>query len=460
MSFFAKLAALITAILIAVTGVSQSVIGFTEGEPIQATKHDYCFDNDKLLIGAYYGDPSRVKEAAEAGIEFFIDSSVSESYLDECQKYGIGIIAGGYNFTRDYGNSDSSTVDRWVNSDVSQYKNHAALWGDDLIDEPGADSYENLSRAIEAYKVKHPEKIGLINLFPMYANEEQLNCDSELNAFSKILLSGTSFGNDSADKYKRYVSRYINTIDTDYICMDFYPYYARQNSLGKTEKYTNDTWIGNLDILAEACRETGRDLWVITQAAGCTKDGAESGPRYCENPEDIAQQAYASLAFGTKAIIHAEFAARGWWDPETSHMIDSQGNCTPTYYAVQKIDGYLAAFADEYGKYDYTSTYLLHPGKVAGYTAGTLATQVESEMGNVKSMNALAVGTFTGDSGKAYVIANMEELEKGITAKATFTCDSGKTVTVYQKGEIKTYTGVEKINLTFEPGDGAYITVK
>lgn len=460
MKIYTKIIAFLTSILLLVSGVQQSVIGFTTGDAITAQRHSYCFDNDKLLIGAYYADPNKIELASEAGIEFFIDSSVTKELLDECQKYSIGVIAGGYNLGRDYGTATDATISQWVNYDVKNYKNHPALWGDDLIDEPGAKSYDALAKAVNAYAGYNPDKLALINLFPIYASEEQLECPSKQNLIQQALLHCTASGGKAVDSYKQYVSEYINKIDTDYICVDIYPMHARLDKKGNTEKYTSGNWLNNLDILAEACRKTNRDLWVITQAAGQTKDGSGTeSPRYCVNDEDISQQAYASLAFGAKAIIHAEFAAKGWWQSD-SHMIDKDGNPTATYYAVKNVDSYLAKFAKEYGKYDYVSTYLLNTCRVAGYKMGLLANQNIDEMGNVKSLNGLAVGTFKSDEGKAYVVANMEELNNSVTATAVFESEKGQTVTVWQKNDCTVYAGGKDIKLTLEPGEGVYITVK
>ncbi|MCR5151389.1 MAG: hypothetical protein K6B52_09230 [Clostridiales bacterium] len=460
-ALFYRITGLLFSLLFAITGVNESVIGFTDGTPIKAKDRNYSFSEDgRLLIGAYYADPDKLEEAKQAGLEFFITDGVNEKMLNECERLGLGVIAGGYNLPRGYGNLSDSVRDRWVDFDISEYKNHPALWGDDLIDEPGADSFVSISKALEAYYSKTRGKIGLVNLFPMYATGEQLNEESGLTFLQKLMLYPAGI-DDSADMFKRYLSDYINKIDTDYICVDIYPMHERAGKNGELTKITSPTWVRSLDILAQACRDTNRSLWIITQAAGLTSEGVpgKENPRWCDEISDVSQQAYASLAFGAGAIIHAEYAARGWWD-KGSHMIDENGNTTDTYDAVKAVNMDLKAFALEYGKYSYSSSFLVNGSKAAGFSGGRLAVQKNGDVIDILSKNALLVGCFDGEEGKAYVVANMEELEKNVTASAVCKVPSGKTLTLYQGGETKEYSGGKTLRLSLAPGEGVFFTVR
>lgn len=455
--FFSKIIALLSALLFAITGVSGSTIGTTEGTPIQATKREYKFDNDKLLIGGYYSREDELQYCNDAGIEFIIASGVNEKYLDTAYSYGVGIIASSYNLPYCYENMTDGATGSYVNANPAAYKDHPALWGDNMIDEPHAGSFKNIADSANAYYSKFPGKLPFINLFPMYANEDQLDEHMTLNPLDILLTPTSDQFTDQVNRYKAHVSDYINTIDTDYICVDIYPYHSTMKN-GKEVKYTDECWLRNLDVLAEACRETGRDLWVIPQAAGLTKDGSEENVRWCDEVSDISQQDYACLAFGTKAIIYGLYGRDGWWDMD-SHMIGSDGKPTDTYYAVSEVDGWLADFAEVYGDYQYTSTYLLNRSKATGYRHGNLLCAVDSERGNIKSNDGLLIGTFTGDNGaKAYVVTNIEELNKDSGAKFSFDVPEGKTATVYYRGNVMNKPS--DFTMEIGAGDGVYITVK
>lgn len=457
-NLLAKITSLFMSVIFAITGLSPSVINFSEGEPIQAVKQEYCFDNSGLIIGGYYAREDELQYCEDAGIQFIVASGVNEHYLDTAQSCNVGIIATSYNLPYCYAEMTDGATQSYINADPAAYKDHPALWGDNVIDEPWATEYAKVGQCVDSYYSKFPGKLPFVNLFPSYASAEQLAEHESLSFAKKIFSPLSDQFTDTVNRYKLYTSDYINNIGTDYICVDIYPYRAELKN-GRTVKSTDDNWIRNLDLLAEACRETNRDLWVIPQSAGLTKDGADGKDmRWCDEAEDISQQVYASLAFGSKAIIYGLYGRDGWWDSD-SHMIGSDGKPTETYYAVSEVNSCLKLFSEEFGKYDYTSTYFINTLGATGFTRGRLNCEVLSERGNITSCDSLLVGTFTGDDdSKAYIIANMEELDDNKSADFRFDVPKGKTATVYYQNETATYTNSFK--MTLGSGDGVYVTVK
>jgi hypothetical protein len=454
--FITRLFASLTALIVSFTGVTGSLIGLTEGTPITATRHNYFFDSGRLLIGGYCNTPfdlNSVQYAVDAGLDYLV-GFVNEEYLDKCDEYGLGMIALSYNGASMYMDVSQEGKQTWMSITEEAYKAHPALWGDEIIDEPINTEFSDISDIVDCYYANVPGRIPYVNLFPMYASSEQLGNLPEIPLAAKVLLFNTDYSDKSIDKYKRHISDYINTINTDYISTDIYPY--RLTSTKKSPS-TYDGWLRNLDILAEACREAGRDLWVIIQAFGYTPETATGGERYSDSVEQMRQQAYASLAFGAKNINYACFYT-GWGDA-ASHMLDDSGNKTPTYYAVQKTNSELKRFADIYGDYKYTSTFMLNSEIVAGQKYGYLATENEACKPVIESNNGLLVGTFEKDGGKAYVITNMQEVKDSVMAAATLTVPDAASLTIYQQGQITTVNS-GTVNLTLLPGEGVFVTAQ
>ena len=296
-----------------------SVTGSTDAKPIIATQREYRFDRDALLLGAYC---LRVDEHfeetrewfKEAGLQFPVavsGNALNEEDLDWFLENGMGIIIA-------------------PRSDYYLNMRHEAIWGVDLRDEPSAAEFPALQEQVQALYAQDQNHFPLINLFPMYAGTQQLGeeCDVPLarDHFRIDPFNGNSI------RYRMHLSDYIGTIDSDLISADIYALYI-DNETGKLSTYGH--WLRNLDILAEACRASGRDLWVITQAAGNAKEEG-GGMRHCDDPKDQRWQNYVSLAFGAKAIIYGCYYT-GWWD-QSSHMIDNSGKRTATYYAVQQVN--------------------------------------------------------------------------------------------------------------------------
>ncbi len=427
-----------------------SVINFTSGEPITATRQKYDFDNSGLLIGGYcfdHKDETHVKYAKQAGLDFVV-STATEEMLDLCDENSLGVIV------KNYKGLSYARLSEWLEFDGADYYcDHESVWGHDLIDEPKTQAFANIAQTTNHFYSQTDGKIALVNLFPMYASGEQLGIESDISPLNELLYYRRDASNEFIDRYKRYISDYINTIDTDYICADIYPLMETPEG----EKRTLQSWLRNLDILSEACRETGRDLWVIAQCTGEIRD--DTYPRYCDNSGDIRWQAYVTLSFGGKAIMYACYDG-GWWD-DASHAIDPDGNRTQTYYALQEVNNELHSFADIYGDYTNNGAYMLNKLHSAGCYEDSFLMPLKTEKPRITSCDPLLVGCFDGKDGdsKAYTVVNMSEPRDNAGADFTLKLNNGETATVYQKGVAKTYDS-GKVSITLECEEGVFITVK
>ena len=452
-SIFRRCLTLLMSVILIMPASLGSVVGFTQGTPIRAKRQNYSFDNSRLLIGGYnmnHRQEKYVKYAKDADFDFFI-TGTDEPFLDLCDRYGIGVIAKNYKLPTFY--YEVKNPSQWLTLMPGDIQNtHASVWGNDLIDEPTSAEFERLSEIVKTYYMSMPNKLPLINLFPIYANEEQLGNSADISVLNKVLFLNRDVTNPYVDKYRRHVSDYINKIDTDYISVDIYPLGIEANG----EKSTRVLWLRNLDILAEACRATGRDLWVITQATGeAAKEGSYARP--CDTA-DIRWQSYVTVAFGAKAIIHACYDG-GWWDSST-HLINPAGERTETYYSVKQVNSELKAFAGVYGNYESKGAYLLNKRSCAGVLDDAYLTPVETKKPQLNSCDPLLVGCFDlkdGD-GKAYTVVNMSEPQLDTDAAFTLNIPSGKTAVVYRKGAAESYPS-GKLALTLESCEGVFITV-
>ena len=438
--FFQKLIAFFTALMISFSGVA-SVVGSSNVEPIPATERTYRFDQDKLLFGAYcfhkHDNYGTLREwFKEAGLNFAVSTwgqQLTEDDLNWLDENGIGIFA------------PNNAYYRGIKRDC--------IWGVDYRDEPASADFESLAEGVRELYAEDANRFPLINLFPMYASSEQLGEQSDIpGAFGNNLLDAF---NSNSIEYRKHVCNYVGTIDSDIISVDIYPLHVDKET---GELTTYEYWLRNLDILAEACRKTDRDLWVVTQAAGNTKE-EDGGMRHCDTPEDQRWQNYVSLAFGAKAIIYACYY-QGWWDQD-SHMIDNSGQRTDTYYAVQQVNREMSVFADLYGKYENHGAVVynrLNPD-CAGAKLG-LVRVAQKYKPHVLTSAPILCGCFTqkdGD-GSAYVFTNMYEPQTGKSATFTATFPHAKQITVYRKGQATQVSG-SSVRLTLENREGVFVTV-
>lgn len=439
---FTKVMAFFMALFTLVTSGVAPVVGSTDAEPIAATKREYRFDRDRLLFGAYcFRVDEHFEETREwfreAGLQFPVSVSgedLTEEDLDWFTANGLGLIAPG--------------------SDYYLNMKHDAIWGIDLRDEPPADDFAVLQEQVQDLYAQDPNRFPLINLLPMYASGEQLGENDALPGF--VGDSPLDTFCERAVRYRMHVSDYIGTVDSDIISVDIYPLSVKED--GALDTYMH--WMRNLDILAAACRETGRDLWVITQAAGLADvgDGVASY-RYCKTVEDQRWQNYVTIAFGAKAIIYGCYYG-GWWNDD-SHMLNDAGERTDTYYAVKQVNEEMSVFAGEYGKYENQGAVMynrIHP-HASGVSLGTTKVKAKYKP-RMRTAAPVLCGCFTekdGD-GRAFVFTNMYDPELAKTASFTATFPGAKRITLYRKGE-KTVIDGNKLKLTLDSREGVFVTV-
>ena len=437
-----KLIAFFTALITMFSGGAASVVGTTEAEPITATEREYRFDQDGLLFGVYcfhkHDNFETLREYfKDAGLQFAISvwgQELTDDDFNWLEENGLGIFA--------------------PNTDYYRSIHRDCIWGIDYRDEPNSADLASLGEGVKALYEEDANRFPLINLFPMYASSEQLGEESNVPGATYATLTD-AFNCDSIE-YRMHVNNYLSQIDSDIISVDIYPLNI-DNETGKLTTY--EYWLRNLDILADACRATGRDLWVVTQAAG---DSVEEGggKRHCDTPEDQRWQNYVSLSFGAKAIIYGCYYT-GWWD-QSSHMIDDSGNRTPTYYAVQQVNKEMSVFAEEYGKYENHGAVIYNRANPRCAGAKLELMKVADEYKpTVTTASPLLCGCFTekeGD-GSAYVFTNMYEPQCGMKASFTAVFPGAQSITVYRAGKVITIRS-NVLHLTLENREGVFVTVE
>jgi len=436
LNFLRVLCAAWVGLMVFLTGSDASLGAVLQGEGIRATPRSYVFDDvrggGRLMLGAWgdIQDPARMDWYREAGLDFLIGPTPTLELLDACEANDVGMIT------------------HWSGA-------HPAVWGEHIVDEPGADAFPAIQAALAGYYANGTGRIPFVNLRPMSLSYEgKLNETPQVKWYQHLLMPLTDYSNQTYDAYRRYVADYVRTIDTDYISVDIYPLNRDLKTGERTS--SNGDWLRVLDIIGEACRDTGRDMWVYTQAAGMLNDW----PRWCDTKEDQLQQDYAALAFGARAIMYGCYQG-GWWD-DGSHMVTLAGERTDTYYAVQAANRELAPIKDIWANYTWRGAYLVNGAIVDGLNGitGDLHNGLAAgERLKLTSNDGLLVGCFDKKSGggKGYVIVNMMDLTYEKSASLTVNFPAGKNIKVYGGGETQTYAG-GSVKLTLSPGDGVFVT--
>ena len=161
----------------------------------------------------------------------------------------------------------------------------------------------------------------------------------------------------------------------------------------------------NLRIVADACRDTGRSLWIVLQVNS-------HNPELWITENQLRFQAYTAMAFGAELITWACYTA-GWWH---NQVLDLNGEKTEQYDKLKTVNAELKALGETYMKYRRTSTHFVsfgedHPdlAKLAYKPADSLSTGIFFD---VKADAPIVVGQMAGRDaadGNALMIATADD---------------------------------------------------
>ncbi len=181
--------------------------------------------------------------------------------LEWCADVGLRAIVGDARITRDLPKQDG-----WrdvVRAVVADYAGSESLWGYLLTDEPSAAAFDELGQLTEAFREMDPTHIAYTNLFPLYADANQLGTVS----------------------YAEHVRRFLDVVRPTWLSYDFYPLLD--------DGSVRPGWFENLAIAREAAGDTPFCLWLQTCALANWR---------IPTADEIRWQVYTALAYGAKGI--------------------------------------------------------------------------------------------------------------------------------------------------------------
>ena len=209
---------------------------------------------------------------------------------------------------------------------IDRVRSHPALYNYFLTDEPNTTNFAGLGKLVAYLHERDPAHLAYINLFPTYANNEQL---------------GTKGGTVPA--YKEYLDQYMAVVQPELISYDHYQFAVKGD---------NSEYFLNLDMIRRKAEETGRPFLNIVQA--CTWASSMRVP----TSDEMRYLVYTTLAYGAEGISYYVYSAPG----HTGMIAHADGTTTVLYDTLKTLNREFVAVASQ-----------LHPYKCLGvYHAGML----------------------------------------------------------------------------------------
>ena len=320
---------------------------------VTASRKNGRLDRSRLNIGAYTLTKSIAPAAAtniwEGGVDFLVGYNIKhtdKASLDSLKSVDVGCVIpcglphwwGGDNRN---GKMRELLPPARYESAAKAFKDHPAIWGVDVVDEPSALDFPYVGETVARVRKGFPRQFPYVNLYPSYASAAKLTADQ-----ARCQL-GTK-------DYPEHLERYCAEVPLDYICFDCYTWGWRN---------TPQTLIDNLEMASTAARRHGKSMWIVLQC----NTYAENGRRGRRMTLDtLRYQAYTAMAFGAETILWACW--NGWW---TDNAVDTNDVPTATFAVLKTVNGEIHRLGTDYMKYRTVRTDIVEKG--AASTGGTFS---------------------------------------------------------------------------------------
>ncbi|WP_455103065.1 beta-galactosidase [Phocaeicola abscessus] len=222
----------------------------------------------------------------------------------------------------------SWTSEEEVTERVNRYKDHPALFGYYVYDEPSPGQFSEVAEAVKFVQNLDRQHPCYVNLFPNLGNPF----------------------------YREYVDNFIKTVPVPFLSFDHYPVLGRDDV--SQVRYLRPEWYENLEIIADASRQSGRPFWAFALAT------AHHTNEYYPVPTlaDLRLQIYSNLAYGAQGIQYfTYFTPTG--EGDTFHDGPFyKGSKTKTYYTVKEMNAEIRALSGVF--FDSNVLAVFHAGDV------------------------------------------------------------------------------------------------
>lgn len=231
------------------------------------------------------------KAGFNVNLNMYSNINAVKKALTLCQKYNIKLIF--------------SVPDLRTNPDIiKSVKNHPALLGYYIYDEPSPSLFENLSEVVNKLNQIDSHHIKYINLHPIYAPNENLENRS----------------------YPDYVREYLNKVSVNIISFDHY---------SLTNNKIRPNWYNNLEIIRQTSIKFNKPFW----AFACSVIHFN----YLQpTVGGIKLQQFSNLLYGAKGLQYYTYwnvNDEYWKINNYSYAIaDENGKPTPSYSIVKSVN--------------------------------------------------------------------------------------------------------------------------
>ena len=320
-----------------------------------------------------------------------------------------------------------------IKIDENSYAHCDITWGHMLRDEPNAALFDALAVAYDCYDAQTDDKIPYINLFPSYANEQQLGTPT----------------------YEEHLKQFFDKVDPQlYTSVDIYPLNIASS--------INSDYFYNLDVFATECRTRGIPFGVYIQSVSFNKN------KRTPDEQEMRWQAYCALSFGAQDIEYFTYCTPiSTTEDFKDALVDLNNEKTDRWYGAQSVNRALHLMSDAFMQYDNLGAFTVNPTS-AGFMKFSNQYKDFDAIADVSVSDnrPVLIGAFASDTAehsRAFTCVDLGDpgLEMASPTEVTVQLTETTTATMYYKDTVTTLTPDENgcITFTLHNGDGAFITL-
>ena len=354
-------------------------------------------------------DPAVLRKMRECGLT--VAGFVAPSGLDRCRDAGLKAIVYDARIANiDWAKVEPDKVRESVAAVVDATKNHPAVLGYLLRDEPPASFFPGLRAVADLIRERSPGAWPYINLLPNYASPDQLGTPD----------------------YATYLERFIADCRPPILSYD---HYAMMEGGGLRPGY-----FGNLDAMRKAAKAHDLPFWNIVLSVAHFN--------YREPTDaDLRFQVYTSLAYGARGLSYFTYLGSATGNYRRA-PIDAFGNETPTWRSLRDVNLQVAQLAPTLLKLRSDRVY--HFGAAPQECAGP------DDRSLVKAIDGpILVGDFTHEEGSSYVLVVNRDVSTSVPGLPQFRNPPAKVEKVSPlNGQLVPFSGEE---IWLAPGQGALL---
>jgi hypothetical protein len=194
---------------------------------------------------------------------------------------------------------------------IARVRTHPALYSYFITDEPSAGAFPALGKLVAYIRERDPAHMAYVNLFPTYANNEQLGTKGDL-----------------VTAYREHVRQYLEIVKPALVSYDHYQFAVNKD---------NDQYFLNLAMIRRAAQDAGVPFLQIVQACTWTPSMRVPGA------DELRYLVYTTAAYGAQGISYYVYTAAG----HTGGIALPDGTPTPAYHALSSLNREFAAIARE-----------------------------------------------------------------------------------------------------------------